>query len=788
MRCGNCPMPGSPCAVTTGPPDAKIALVGRNPGRTEAETGIPFTGPSGVLLDATLEVVGLNRSDILITNAVSCHLHGDVPPSKDMYIACHARLMDEISHAKVVVSFGTDATAALLGSSGGITSIVGSIYEIDGKVVLPTFHPAYILRGAISAYDDLEETLRRAKGLVDGTIPMPKPLPYEDVYYCEDAEDILYVLHMLAGSETKTLAIDTETDSARDPNWNILLLQLSDGESAWVFDGPTLRDDERCREAFQDMLEDPTRRWIFHNAAFDLQQLWHHWDIMPEHFEDTMALALCLDEHLNRAGLKRLVNRYLSVPPYEDSIQKFLKSKKTPYSAIPREILASYGGFDAIFTFQIFPILKRMVEAEGNGKLYPFLCESQRTFALMAYDGVLVDQSYVDVLRQQYYPIRDQITSDMQAYAREKGFKARESVKSCKSDDLNPDSPTQLLWFVTRYLRIATDTTDKTFIERYASHPFVEMLSRFRAISKMLSTYVDGIADDIWPDGRIHPDFLHGTETGRLTIKNPPLQTLPRNTSSADKGLQSIKRLFVVPPGYVLVHVDYKTLEVRIAWLLSQDEQLGEALMSADFHRVVAAAIFHKAPEDITKEERIRSKFVTFGLMYNRQAYSLTSDLHCSEAEAQSYLDQFFARFPKYAKWREETQKEAIQTGILKTDFGRRRRWKLITPDIEKHIINEALNFPIQSTASDICLLSMIRLDKQLRDRKWGRTLFSVHDSIEFEIRADVVDDACRLIKEVMEHPFKTDVVFEVDVEIGPSLGQTEEWQPRMVEQGRSGA
>lgn len=783
-------MTGQPCASTIGPADAKIAIVGRNPGRTEAETGEPFTGPSGYLLNAVLEVAGLKREEILITNAVQCHLQGDVPPSKGLYATCHDRLMEDIAQAKIVISFGTEATQALLGSSvGGIMSIVGSLHILGDHIVLPTFHPAYILRGAVSAYDDLEETIKRAAGLANGSVPMPKPLPTDDVYYCESEEDIRYVLKALIQG-THTLAIDTETVTARDPNWEIILIQLSDGQSAWVFDAPTMIFDPEARALFRQMLQDPDRTWIFHNAAFDLQQLWHHFGVMPDNVEDTMCLALCLDEHLNRAGLKRLVNRYLSVPHYEEEVRSYIRSVKNTFADVPRDLLVQYGGYDAIFTYQLFPILCKEVEKEGNATtLYPMLVDSQRVFARMAYDGVPIDMSYVESLREQYYPLRDKLAEDMQTFARDKGFKATEVVKKAKSEVLNPDSPTQLMWFITRYLRLATDTTDKTFIDKYINHPFVQMLAKYRAINKMLDTYVDGIADDVWPDGHAHPDFLHGTETGRLTIKNPPLQTLPRDGSQKAHELSSIKRLFRASPGCTMVHVDYKGLELRMAWDISKDPDFGDAIMKkttiyngvemkTDFHRTVAAAIHKISPDEVTSEQRVASKFVTFGIMYGRQAYSITGDMNCTEEEAKEFIERFYIKFPAFAQWNRDIAAEAVRTGVLTTRFGRRRRWKLITPEIELGIRREAMNFPIQSQSTDACLISMIRLDGKLRDLGWGRILFTVHDSIEFEIKQEHLDEACELIKVVMEHPFPSTAVFEVDIEYGPSLGELQEWKP----------
>lgn len=772
MRCPGCPNPNGSCSGIDGDPNAKIALVGMNPGVNEARTGIPFTGPSGELLDASLAEVGLVRSELLLTNAVSCHLESERKPSKEMFRICRDRLMDEIKNAEVVVVFGTEATASLLGDVGGIMSIVGSMHHLDGKIVLPTFHPAYILRGAVDAYDDLEDTLRRAKGLIDGTVPMPEDLPYDRIHYLVDPVEIFSTLCMILANPHETWAIDTETKTVRDPNYEILLLQLSDGENAWVFEASEMN--EECDEVFRSILR--TKRLIFHNAAFDLQVLYHHWRVWAENVEDTMALALCLTEKLNRVGLKRLVNRYLSVPHYEEDIHLYIKSVKDTYDMIPRAVLVPYAGFDAYYTYKLLAILLKEVEKEGNGQLYPLLVGAQKAFAQMAYDGAKVDLDYIDELRREYYPIRDAITTEMQQYAMDKGFDPAAVVKSDRTGLINPKSPTQLLYFIQQFLHLRASSTDKEFIAANIEHPFVELLSKHRELSKLIDTYVDGFADEVWPDGRIHPDFTHGTVTGRLVIKHPPMQVIPGDHVEEGKSLRLIKNLFVASPGYWFVHVDYSQLELRVTWHITGDLNIAESVMSTDFHRTTAAAITGKRPEEVTKKERNDFKFVTFGVMYGREAYSLSLGLKSTIPEAQVYIDKFFARFPVYYQWWKDIQAQTLETGILKTDYGRRRRWKLITPDLEKHILKESINFPIQSMASDICLTSMIKLNTILRERDWGRTLFTVHDSIEFEIRKEHLDEACLLIKEVMEHPFESIATFAVDVQYGTTMGNVKEW------------
>lgn len=770
--CDDCPLKGNaPCSGSVGNPNAKIAVIGRNPGRQEARTGVPFTGPSGELLDATLGEAGLKREDLYIANAVNCHWPEDSGPPPEAYAACYSRLLREIAevHPELILTLGNEATQAILGKGiGGIKSLIGTMHQLGPAWVLPTFHPAYILRGAIDGFDDMLDAFKRAKRLTTGETPYPAPLPYDKVTYFKTMDEVREGILYLMMKGPKLLAIDTETDFVRDPKREILLLQVGDGDQAWVFEAKYLLVPP-YKLWFTQMLEDESRTWIFHNAEFDLQYLQHHWGVMPKNMIDTMALALCLSEKLQHCGLKRLVNTYLSVPHYETKVHKYLTHKGVGFSAIPREVLVPYAGFDVIFTYRLYPVLKKLVEAEGNWNLAELLTEVQRLFAEMAYFGTKVDLTYVEQLKEELNPIRERLEKEMQAYAWGRGFRAP------KADwpFLNINSPKQLKDFLNGYCGFRTETTDVKFLEKNEDNEFIAMLMRYRKIDHLMRTYVEGIEGEVWPDGRVHPDFVHGTVTGRTTIQHPPLQTLPGDDFAEDKELPPIRKLFVASEGYKFIHADYSQLEIRVAWHITGDENLGKAVMSKDLHRTMASMVYNKPPEEITAWERSRSKLVTFGMLYGRQAPSLAQGLKCSIEEAQEFLNTFAARFPVYFGWWTGRQEAALDTGLLITEFGRRRRWTIITPETERAIKNQAVNFPIQSTASDICLSSLLKISKELKAKNLGRPLFSVHDSVELEVREDYVEESILLVKEIMEHPFESSrAVFKVKIGFGANMSE----------------
>jgi len=309
-----------------------------------------------------------------------------------------------------------------------------------------------------------------------------------------------------------------------------------------------------------------------------------------------------------------------------------------------------------------------------------------------------------------------------------------------------------------------------------------------REVDHLLRTYVVGIADDVWPDGRIHPDFLlFGTVTGRLSIRNPPMQTLPKWGASPERS-KAIRKMFVADDAdSVILDVDFKNLELFVAAALTGDMDLYAALTKYDFHRFVASNAFNTPYDEVTGEQRFFSKFITFGIAYGRGAWSLASGelkelTGGDEAEAQKYVDGFWNGFPVYYQHYKQWQRDAITKGELRTPMGRVRRWRLITPDRIGHIKNQAVNFPIQSMASDICLSALIRLNQKLGSTGWGRVLFTVHDSLVFSVKKVHLQEAVELIKrEMTTPPFETHVKFDVDVEVGPNLGEVTSWEKYMT-------
>jgi len=349
---------------------------------------------------------------------------------------------------------------------------------------------------------------------------------------------------------------------------------------------------------------------------------------------------------------------------------------------------------------------------------------------------------------------------------------------------LNVRSPKQLQHLAFDILKMRPvdrnkRSTDKTFLEFNKTHPFAQLMLDLKEKDHLLRSYVYGIMDDVWSDGEIHPDFLlFGAVNGRLSIHNPPMQTLPKWGVANKQLAEMTRKLFRARPGHLFADIDFKNLELFTAAHLSQDENLYRALTEADYHTTTAAAIFNKPYDQVTGNDRFNSKFVTFGIAYGRQAYSLAQGelkpiTGGDEREAQKYIDRLWGLYPKWKEAYDRWQWEAVNKGVLTTPMGRKRRWLLITKQNLNSIKNQAVNFPPASLASDINLSAMIRLQRILPKMGLGRPLFPVHDSLVSEVLEARLQEAIEIItREMTTPPFETNIKFQVDVEIGRNLGE----------------
>jgi len=284
-------------------------------------------------------------------------------------------------------------------------------------------------------------------------------------------------------------------------------------------------------------------------------------------------------------------------------------------------------------------------------------------------------------------------------------------------------------------------------------HPVVSAIMDYRMLTKLNSTYADGLLKVIDSDGRIRTTFQNlVTATGRLSSTEPNLQNIPvRNDLGAE-----IRKMFVAQPGYVLVDADYSQIELRVLAHIANDETMCQAFISGmDIHTATAAQVFNVAPEDVTPLQRRNAKAVNFGIVYGISEFSLSDDIGVSRYKAREYIDNYLSTYNGVRDYMKKVVADARQSGYTETMYGRRRyipELKSSNFNIRQSAERMALNTPIQGTAADLIKLAMIRVDQALQDKyPQARLLLQVHDELIVECPEEIASDVCAVISSQMQ-------------------------------------
>lgn len=352
-----------------------------------------------------------------------------------------------------------------------------------------------------------------------------------------------------------------------------------------------------------------------------------------------------------------------------------------------------------------------------------------------------------------------------------------EEIYKLAGENFNINSPAQLGVILFEKLGIKGSKKTKTgystsadVLEKISGeHEIVPKVLRYRALTKLYSTYAKGLNDYISEDGRIHGTFNQTiTATGRISSTDPNLQNIPVRTAEG----KEIRKVFVPADGCVFVDADYSQVELRILAALSGDEVLIEAYKNAvDIHTLTASQVFHVPIEEVTPEMRRNAKAVNFGIVYGISAFGLGEDLSIGRKEANEYIEGYFKSYPKVKEYLDRCVAEAKENGFVRTYFGRIRPIpELKSSNYMQRSFGErvAMNSPIQGTAADIMKIAMNRTDAALKGMK-SRIVLQVHDELLIEAYPDELQDVMRIVKECMENAADLKVRLSVDVRSGNS-------------------
>lgn len=382
----------------------------------------------------------------------------------------------------------------------------------------------------------------------------------------------------------------------------------------------------------------------------------------------------------------------------------------------------------------------------------------------MEYEGVRIDTAYLEELGRELSGRIDKLA---------------EKLYDAAGEQFNLNSSKQLgvVLFEKMGLPVVKRTktgysTDAEVLDTLAEeYEFVKDILAYRQLTKLKSTYVDGILKLVdGQTGKVHTTFNQTiTATGRLSSTEPNLQNIPIKT---EEGKRIRKAFKPAQTDNVLVAADYSQIELRILAHMSKDSVLTESFRNnEDIHRRTASEVFGVAMEDVTKEMRRNAKAVNFGIIYGQTEFGLSKELGISRKEAKDYIESYFARYSGVKQWIDTTIQEARSSGISTTMMGRRRYIKDINSknfNLRSFAERTAVNTPIQGTAADIIKIAMLQVQEQLKKRNFeAKMLLQVHDELIFEVPPQEIAGLIVILRECMEHAVNLEVPLKIDVNVG---------------------
>lgn len=314
-------------------------------------------------------------------------------------------------------------------------------------------------------------------------------------------------------------------------------------------------------------------------------------------------------------------------------------------------------------------------------------------------------------------------------------------------------------------------STAADVLEKLApDYPIIGKILEYRQLTKLKSTYADGLANFIGMDGRIHGKFNQTiTATGRISSTEPNLQNIPVRMELG----RLIRKVFVPADGYVFVDADYSQIELRVLAHCSEDKMLIEAYKEAqDIHRITASQVFHTPFGEVTDLQRRNAKAVNFGIVYGISSFGLSEDLSITVKEAKQYIEQYFKTYPGIKTFLDNAVAHAKEQGYVVTLFGRRRPVpELASSNFMQRAFGErvAMNAPIQGTAADIMKIAMVGVNRQLKERNLkSRLVLQVHDELLVEAHESEVE----IVKEILQHEMETAASLEVPLDVDMHTGK----------------
>lgn len=498
-------------------------------------------------------------------------------------------------------------------------------------------------------------------------------------------------------------------------------------------------------------------------ALFDIKELYQYLDSeSTEHYFDILIGAYLLNPIKNDYDIETIAAEHLGmmIPGRAEVF-----GKKQPLEVLSGQFRKGmeYYCYGAYVARKAAPVIAGKLKQTGMEKL---MREIEMPLSLVLYD---MEREGVIVKREELKAYGDALTARI--------GELEKSIHEKAGRTFNILSPKQLGEVLFEELKLPGGKRTKTgystaadVLEKLSGdYPIVDEILEYRGLTKLKSTYADGLAVYIGEDERIHTNFHQTiTATGRISSTEPNLQNIPMRMELGRR----IRKVFVPGKDCVFLDADYSQIELRVLAHMSGDEQLIEAYrMEQDIHRITAAKVFHTPFEEVTDLQRRNAKAVNFGIVYGISSFGLSQDLSISPKEAAQYIEQYFSTYPKVKAFLDRLVSDTKERGYSVTMFGRRRPVpELNSSNYMQRSFGErvAMNSPIQGTAADIIKIAMLKVWRALKEAGLrSKLILQVHDELLIETRKDEEEQVKKLLVENMKEAAQLAVTLEVDVHSG---------------------
>lgn len=767
--CIDCPLRKAPCVPTEFHKDAKIMIVGEAPGAVEVEVGYPFSGPTGRATNQILKRIGVSREQATWTNAVLCQ------PCKESELRharsfCLERFQVEVEKAdpKWVISLGGYSLHSALDTrrKPRITECRGTIVRQktpsgDIRLVMPTVHPAYVMRAPLYESVIINDFERIERVIKEGYVP-PEHMPGRKIVLARTLEAVTSELAKLG----KYVGVDVETTSTHATTTRLVCLAVSDNKTSVVIPWSRSRSGKRrffgsvqrqrlVAAAITEALS--TRVSVTHNGLpFDqvvMEQQRH--GIFINEWDDTMLAHQAIASHMPQR-LSHVVSMYIDAPPWKLQPERSLRDHW------------KYNGRDSLYTVlaweELQTELKPVRHVYEQNKAISRMCKSMQVV------GFRFDKGRAAEFRKELVRME---RKDQRRGNRIMGYEINllSAVQLRKAFLEELGAPYFFISEKTGQPSLNVDT-----LRHYLTYQdedlrgLAETVLHIRKARKTRSTYIDAIKLD--REDRVHPSWKCGPVTGRMACAAPNLMNLTKPQNDPTVHLGGIRSLYIPTRGNLLVSYDWKQLEMRIAAYFSGDEKMIAACETSDLHATNATIIwgddFTNASKEVKKDLRDIAKQSGFAIAYKAGADTvyariLASGKMVTLEQVEKMLRVMQTEFSAYYDFQDEEFEKVMASGYVFTPISRRRRFVGREPKPTK-----VANFPIQGGAADIMNTKLPQIVARLP--KDVHLVAQVHDAAYFDTPMRYVDEVKALITEIAEAPVEMNgrsAVFPIDLKVG---------------------